>query len=613
MNRRTWHVRANAVVLAWFLAAFVTSIVHRWVPGSGWLLTHMMLLGAVTSAILIWSGHFADTLLGRPAPGGQQFMVVRLAVHTVAAVLVMVGVGTGRWGLVVAGGAGVVAVALTHVGVLWRQRRGAVMARFGKLSLYYVAAGLMLAVGVVLGVLLARTGPDAAVQGRLYTAHVGTMLMGFVGLTVLGTLVVLWPTMLRTKMLPGAPVAAYRAMWVLLAGVALVWVTTLTGVPELALAVAVTYLAGMVLLVRPMVVIARGKVPRSFATLSAAAAVGWAAVCVVALSVLVATAESWAQVPERVGVLAAPFAAGFAGQVLLGALSYLAPVMLGGGPSVVRAVNQEMDRAAGARVVVLNACLVLFVLPLPSLVRVTSSLLGLAAMAAFLVLLGRAGWARARAARRRDDDVLSTGIRTGPPATPRRLGPVYGAAAVALAVVVGVAGDPAAAGLGTSSATADVAATGETTTVQVEAGEMGFSPDSVKVPAGDRLVLEVTNTDADVHDLVLGDGASTGRLGSGESATLDLGVVGADLEGWCSVAGHRQMGMTFDVVVTGTATGAQDGAAATVGGAAPDHGGGHGAAAGSTGGADDLVDLRATPGPGFSAHDPVLPPAPRER
>ena len=32
---------------------------------------------------------------------------------------------------------------------------------------------------------------------------------------------------------------------------------------------------------------------------------------------------------------------------------------------------------------------------------------------------------------------------------------------------------------------------------------------------------------------------------TGESATLDVGVVGRDLDGWCSVVGHRQMGMVL--------------------------------------------------------------------
>ncbi|MHB1065177.1 MAG: multicopper oxidase domain-containing protein, partial [Georgenia sp.] len=383
LDRRTWHARANAVVAAWFVAAFVVAVVHRWMPESIWLLTHMVLLGAVGSAILIWSGHFADTLLGRPAPGGQPFMVVRLAVYNVGAITVIAGMTTNRDALVTAGGALVALAAVVHAGVVLRQRRGAIMARFGALSRYYVVAGAALATGAVIGIFLARTTVDATVQGQLYVAHVGTMLLGFVGMTVLGTLVVLWPTMLRTKMVPGAPVQAGRAMWVLLGGVLAVDVAAATGLRPLVALGALAYLVGIGLLVAPMVTIARTKPPRSFATHSAIAGIAWFAFSVVALGVGVATAADWPAAVSALGVLRAPFAAGFALQILLGALSYLAPVMLGGGPAVVRAVNEEMDRGAVARVVIVNLCLAAFLLPVPSLVRVTTSMLGLGALATF--------------------------------------------------------------------------------------------------------------------------------------------------------------------------------------------------------------------------------------
>jgi nitrite reductase (NO-forming) len=80
---------------------------------------------------------------------------------------------------------------------------------------------------------------------------------------------------------------------------------------------------------------------------------------------------------------------------------------------------------------------------------------------------------------------------------------------------------------------------------------MRFTPDTIEIPAGTRLVIELTNADdGDVHDLVLDTGDDTGRIAPGESATLDVGVVGRDLDGWCSVLGHRQMGMVLKVDVT---------------------------------------------------------------
>src|SRR5699024_9508256 len=78
--------------------------------------------------------------------------------------------------------------------------------------------------------------------------------------------------------------------------------------------------------------------------------------------------------------------------------------------------------------------------------------------------------------------------------------------------------------------------------------------ESIDVPAGNELIIELTNTDAsEVHDLTLENGVTSERLSPGESATLDVGVVDQDIEGWCSVAGHRQMGMVFDIHVVDNA------------------------------------------------------------
>jgi len=414
--------------------------------------------------------------------------------------------------------------------------------------------------------------------------------------------------MLRTKMAEGAPLAARRAMFVLLGGIAVIWAAAALDQPLLIVVAVAIYLAGVVMLVRPMIAITRAKQPRGYATMSATAAIVWLVFCLVTLAVLAVTSTDWAALRESLGILAAPYAAGFAGQILLGALSYLAPVMLGGGPRVVRRVDQEMNRAAGARIAIINLSLLLFILPLPSLVRVTTSLLGLGGLSAFLVLLARAILARRRAEREGSGPVIAEKIQAGPPPVPRRLGALYGVGAVALAVVLGVAGDPAAAGLAGTSTSGDVAATGQTTTVRVEAQEMRFEPNVIEVPAGDRLVVELVNTDDDVHDLVFENGARSGRLSAGETTEVDLGVVGRDVEGWCSVAGHRQMGMTLDVVAVGAAPQADDDDGAGGAPSAHDHGDG-----GGGDGADlarDHLDLMAEPEPGFTAHPAELPSAP---
>lgn len=134
----------------------------------------------------------------------------------------------------------------------------------------------------------------------------------------------------------------------------------------------------------------------------------------------------------------------------------------------------------------------------------------------------------------------------------------------------------------------------------------------------------MTNTDSTVHDLVLASGATSGRLAPGASSRVDVGVVTGDLEGWCSVAGHRLMGMTLTVVAVdagGTATSdaatddtTTDQATTHDGMDMPDR---DPAAAPTTAptvaptaaSAAADIDMSAAPAPGFQAHDATLEPA----
>lgn len=85
-------------------------------------------------------------------------------------------------------------------------------------------------------------------------------------------------------------------------------------------------------------------------------------------------------------------------------------------------------------------------------------------------------------------------------------------------------------------------------TIDVIAGQMQFTPDRVEVPRGTKLVVNLTNEGDKVHDLRIGDGYS-GRVNPGESAVAYFGEFNVDTRGWCDVAGHKTMGMTFKVDV----------------------------------------------------------------
>ncbi|HEU5109520.1 MAG TPA: multicopper oxidase domain-containing protein [Micromonosporaceae bacterium] len=187
-----------------------------------------------------------------------------------------------------------------------------------------------------------------------------------------------------------------------------------------------------------------------------------------------------------------------------------------------------------------------------------------------------------------------------PPApTYRPLGGVSaGLALVLVAVLIGMAAQRATTPT-TDLATGDVvggaagvAATGRTTTVAVTAEGMRFRPARIEVPAGDRLVIEVTNADRRRHDLVLATGPRTEILSRRATARLDAGVIGRPIGGWCSVPGHRQAGMVLTIVPTGSA--------------ATEHGvTTHGDTA--TGGTAARIDAMAAPPAGLTARDAVAP------
>lgn len=612
-------------VLLWLTAAVLVALVHPFLPAPRWLMIHLLLLGAVSHAIVVWSAYFTDALL-HSATQDPRSQDRRLVLLNGGVVLVLVGVPSGTWLLTLLGATAVGSAVLGHGWSLLRQLRTALPARFGPSVRYYVTAACFLPVGAGLGTALARDLGDPW-HTRLVLAHAAVNLLGWVGLTVVGTLVTLWPTMLRTRIAAGAERASARALPVLVASALLTTGGAAAGLRSVVVLGIAGYVAGLLLTAPAFVDAARRKPPTSFPTWSVLAGLTWLLGLLTTLAVGVGTASSWQRVEEVFGWLTPFLAAGFAAQVLLGALSYLVPVALGGGPTPVRAANTVLDRGTPLRVVVTNAGLLLCALPVPSAVRVLASVLVLLALASAVPLLLLA----VRASRR---------ARTDPPPPDRdhpRVPPtrpagqvtglaVTGLAAVVMAVAVGVAVDPTALGAGdTVSASAGVAATGGTTVVQVEAKDMRFTPDTIAVPAGDRLVIELTNTDdEDVHDLVLDSGADSGRLSPGESARVDVGVVGRDLDGWCSVIGHRQMGMVLTIQATGVGTGpaadggareggeTAEGAEAAAGHSAHQHGPG-GTSGEEPTPATDALDLMAPPSPGWEARDAALPPLPEGR
>ncbi|MCC2592044.1 multicopper oxidase domain-containing protein [Tessaracoccus sp. OS52] len=545
-------VMRDLPVVVWLVAAAVVAVIHRWVPEATWLMIHLVALGAMTHAVMVWSAHFTAALLKtRPDDGAATRSSVRLGLLGVSALLVLVGVPTTVWWLVLLGAVGVSAAVVWHGVELVRDLRRALPGRFRICIRYYVAAALCLPVGAGFGAALAL-GLDDDWHARLLVAHTMTNLLGWFGLTVVGTLVTFWPTVLRTRMDDRAERLAKQALPIFLAAIGVVVLGSLTGLRLVSVLGLLVYVGALVFWGRCLVGPLRRKLPREFAPASIGLACVWACVAIVATALHVLRTDD-AGLAEGYPLVASIWVVGFLLQLVTGALSYLIPSVIGGGPRVVRKAAASFDRFAAARVVVINVGLVLWLFPLASWIRVTLSVLVLAALVAFLPLMFGGILASAREKRRAEagepaDDAERPSAFTG-------TGFVAGVAALVLAITLGIGADPGAVGLGQAAAVSsdDVAATGQTVRVRVEARDMAFEPNSVTVNAGDHVIIELVNTDpTNLHDLAVGD-KRTERLREGETAELDLGVVGGSLEGWCTVVGHRQMGMTFSVIVDGDA------------------------------------------------------------
>jgi len=550
-TRGFWVLRDIPVVL-WLMATLVVAVAHPYIPVARWLLIHLLMLGAVTHAIFVWSRYFTDALLHTPDEGrrGQNR---RLLLLNLGVLFVVTGVVINVWLVTLLGATAVAVAVLWHGGVIAAQFRVALPSRFGFAVRYYLAAACFLPIGAALGAILARELADPW-QDRLVVAHVAVNLLGWIGLTVVGTLLTLWPTMLRTQIATGAERAAAQALPVLVTSALVVAVGATVGLRLVAVAGIAGYLVGLFLSARAFVDALRRKPPKEFAPWSVLAGMAWLVGMLVATGFEMAVADSWQQVGDAFDLLTPFLVVGFGAQLLLGALSYLIPVALGGGPLPVRAASNVLNQGTPLRIVAANGGLILAVLPTPDAVRSLALTVAASTLAVTLVLLFFALRASRRAKQQpkesgRDRDFAA---RTRPTGQAAGFAGV-GVAALAMVVAVGVAINPAALHDGSSSA-AGVRATGKTTVVAVEAHDMRYTPDHIVVPVGNRLVIKLTNTDtALVHDLVVDSGARTARLAPGGSELLDVGVVGRAIDGWCSVLGHRQMGMVLTIDVAGSA------------------------------------------------------------
>lgn len=543
-------------VRIWMVLIIVAGLSHWALPEGRWVLIHLFTLGVVANSILVWGQHFAARLLGsateqRDVPPS---LVVLSAVLNVGIVFVIGGRMSGWWPVTTCG------AVLVGAAILWRGVSLLALLRANPNApkrkratvCFLSASALMLPVGAVFGAILDAPIFDAQ-HDDLLLAHEAINLLGFVGLAAAGVLSIMFPAVWRAREeRPGRPITGW-VLALMLSGIALAVLGsvlaafTLSGLRVLASLGLLAVAVGWSLLVWRWAGVVRAVAadPRdriTYAALSVAAAPVWL-ICTLLYASVQALSPSFVMTS-----LSIPLLVGFAAQLLLGMMSWLMPSTIGGGGPAVRAGIQSMDRAGVFRWTVLNLGTLLWMMPLASWARVLTSASVALALVSFLPLMVVATKRQARVRRGQEKGPEKQDLHRSGQAT-------AAVAVMGLVTVVGMALTDANVGLpgmGSSGVSTQVGsaaqATGTTVEVDVTAQDMRFDPAEVTAQPGDRLVIHLHNTDDQVHDLRLASGESSGRVAPGDTADLVLeSVPEGGIDGWCSIAGHSQQGMTFRV------------------------------------------------------------------
>ncbi len=417
--------RVDRLTTAWMLLAVILLVYQftlgRQLPQQWWTAVHLITLGVISNAILQWSWYFTRSLLRLRAEdkhaGAHQ--TLRQVAFNVAVIALVGGMWWPNVPVAMAAATAVGLIITWHVIALVVSIRSALGARFAVIIRYYVAASVFLLIGIIYGTVLIAPllGPapqwlvDA--QNGMSVAHALANGLGWVGLTIAGTLVTLGPTAMRTRMAPDAVSRAVKALPVLVGSLLvaiaaatfnLLW---LTGVATTVYTVTLAGSVGARLLQ-----VATRKPLEEYSTWNMAAGVVWSVVGLGWISGALLFAGIVGDFRADSHAMIATLGVGGVLQILIGALTYLLPVVVGGGPRAVRVGNSVANAAGTLRLVTRNGALVLLVLAL-----IAGQLLLMPALAALVAVTFAADMAVFAAAGVRQARVKRE--RNGPPQRPQ--------------------------------------------------------------------------------------------------------------------------------------------------------------------------------------------------
>lgn len=370
---KTARQRTDTFTSIWMMIAvamaIATLVAKSRMPQPLWTMIHLVTLGVLSNGIFQWSWFFARSLarLSADDPRARRHNTIRVLIFNAFFASLFVSMWLGWMVGTVIAATGIAAVAAWHGAEMLSVLRERLASRFVVVVRYYVCSASFFVLAALLASFVTATmfspsipGAMVAMRDRLTLAHALSGVAGWVGLTIGGTVITLGPTILRTRMSPDAVSGGVRVLlpWCLslllaIAG-ALLGVMSLVGAGILAVGA-----CAIVGIVYPYAKVLRNKGPREYSAWSFLLGLLWISVGVCALGV----AALFVSTPSQLRALTLMWLpiigiAGFA-QLFQGALSYLMPVVIGGGPSIVRIGIAIIDWQFPLRLGLRNSALIL--------------------------------------------------------------------------------------------------------------------------------------------------------------------------------------------------------------------------------------------------------------
>ena len=341
--RGRWHTLSAAIIGLWILIGLGLLIAGSLgAPVVWWDIIHPFTIGALTTAIIVFSTHFTEALT-RTAGGDYRGVGSRVGLVQLGLILLLIDRAGYDWGPLADAASALIIAALTwHLWFVAQRLRGSLSGSFAVTVPFYIAAAVFMIASVVLVIL---SGNGVGEYSLLVGAHSRGMIWGFAWLTVIGTVVTLLPTLSATAISPTARARCTRALIVHCVGLSLAMALYAVGLTRAAGVAQLLVVLAAVLIIQPVLATVMGRSPRlTTATVAVIAGLLW----MLALCAGDAISAAVGAYPRTITLVLLPAFLG-AGllQLVTGVLHHLLPILTGARPNTT-------ERTGYARLLLIN-------------------------------------------------------------------------------------------------------------------------------------------------------------------------------------------------------------------------------------------------------------------